>query len=169
MKLLLSPLALAIALASASAYASDARTQKADRIARVLGVEQLLNEAQRLNAESTKEQAQIVLQEFRRNGMKEEVLSRFEKLVDQMADKVAAAWDAKQASRIYSEGLLQLLSDQELDDAERYLSSSEGQKAYTALSSSQAKMVEYINGRTNAVLQEEMASFMNQIRQARAK
>lgn len=166
MKLLI---ALIVGLVSISVGAAEARTQKAERIAQVLGLEELLADAQRANAQSIREQVQIVMQEFRRNGMKESLLREYEKAADQMAAKVNAAWDPKQATRIYSEGLLESLSDQELNEAEQYFSSPEGQKAYAAVSSSQAKMTEYINSRTNAVMQEEFAKFMEQVRQAAAK
>ena len=160
---------LIFALASFSAGATDVRMQKAERIARILDIEGMLVETQRANADAVKEQVQLVIQELRRSGAKEEWLRDFEKAADQMAVKVSAAWDPKQATRIYSEGLLDSLTDEEFDDAEQYFNSPKIRKAYLAALGSQAKMTEYINARTNVVMKEEFARFMEQARQAVAK
>lgn len=160
---------LIFALASFSAGATDDRIQKAERIAHILGIEGMLMETQKFNTDAINEQVQLVIEELRRNGAKEEWLRDFEKAADQMASKVGAAWDPKQASRIYSEGLLESLTNKELDDAEKFFSSPENRKAYFAASSSQAKMTEYINSRTKLVMKEEFATFMERARQAVAK
>ncbi len=162
-------LAFALLLLSLSALASDAEMRKAERIARVLDIEAQLGEVQQANAEAIKVQMQIVLQEFRRSGAKEELLGTLEELGNQMMGRIDLAWDPKEASRIYAQGLVDVLSDSELDEAEKYFSSPEGKRANSAVSRSYAKMMEYINNRYNTVAQEEFGGFMKQARKALAK
>jgi len=162
-------LAFALLLLSLSALASDAEMRKAERIARVLDIEAQLGEVQQANAEAIKVQMQIVLQEFRRSGAKEELLGTLEELGNQMMGRINLAWDPKEASRIYTQGLVDVLSDSELDEAEKYFSSPEGKRANSAVSRSYAKMMEYINNRYNTVAQEEFGGFMKQARKALAK
>ncbi len=162
-------LALVVSAMSFAASAADARTERAERIARVLGLNEMLQETQKSYAESTRSQLQVVLQEVRRSGVAESTAKHLEQLMNPMIEKVALAWDPAQASRLYSEGLLETMTDQELDEAERYVSTPEGQKTYTAIANSQTRMLEYINNRTKSVLQEEFAKFMEQVKKSVGK
>lgn len=157
--------ALIIAFVTVSADAVDLRTQKAERIARILGIEQILVEAQKSTEETARADLENVVQEMRRIGLKDEAVRMIEKLFEPLVQKVNAAWDIKEAGRIYSMGLVDTLSDQELDEAEKYYSTDEGKKAYAAISSSEDKMLAYIDERSNAVLKMELAKIFDQIRQ----
>jgi len=123
---------VALFLASTPTWAQDTRTARVDRIARALGIEQLLAETQAASLAATKGQVS----------------------------------DPKEASRIYAEGLLDVLSDEELAEAEHYVQSPEGKKIYRAIADSEANMVNYVQSKTNAVVQAEMGKFIEDMKTA---
>ena len=161
---------LVLTLSLASAMAQDSRAAKAERISLSLGIGEMLKHVQQMNIESTKQQMQVVISELRNGGVPEDRLIMFAALAEQMAQRVASAWDPKEASRIYSDGLVESLSVPELSEAENYFATSQGRKTQAAITASQSRMAEYINAKTNAALQEEFGKFMAQVKQvAKAK
>ncbi len=86
-----------------------------------------------------------------------------------MLRKVSQAWDPKVAARIYSEGLGDALTDDELGQAERYYGSTEGKKTHAAIAASQQKMQTYVMGKSNEVLQSEMAGFLETVKKVVAE
>jgi hypothetical protein len=148
------------------AHAQSERLSKAERIARVTGVEELLVAAQRTGNEAVKQQAAAVLSQLRQAGAPDALVAMLAPLTDEMMRRINESWDPKVAAKIYADGLADALSDPELQEAERYYSSDEGHKTFTVITTSQRKMQEYIAARTTAALQKETAEFFRQLKQA---
>ncbi len=115
------------------------------------------------------------MNELRKGGLPEAYLNRLTESAEKATMDAAGAWDPKEASRIFSEGLIDFLSDEELAEMEKFYDSEQGKRSYQALTQSQGRMVEYIQGKTEAALQEAMGKFLaeakevaNKVRQEQA-
>ena len=139
---------------------------RAERIARALGIEQLLIETQAASLAAAKGQVSELVSGLKKSGIPEDYLNEMRSKIEQMYVKASAAWDPKEAGRIYAEGLLDVLSDEELAEAEHYVESPEGKKIYRAIADSEANMIDYVQSRTNAVVHAEMGRFIEDMRVA---
>jgi hypothetical protein len=157
---------VALFLASTPTWAQDTRTARVDRIARALGIEQLLAETQAASLAATKGQVSELMSSLKESGIPDDYLYEMRSKIEQMYAKALGAWDPKEASRIYAEGLLDVLSDEELAEAEHYVQSPEGKKIYRAIADSEANMVNYVQSKTNAVVQAEMGKFIEDMKTA---
>lgn len=157
---------IVLLLASTSTWGQDPRTERAGRIARALGIEQLLIETQAATLAGTKLQVSELISGLKKSGIPDDYLNEMGLKIEQMYVKASAAWDPKEASRIYAEGLLDVLSDQELAEAEHYVDSPEGKKIYRAIADSEANMINYVQSKTNAVIQAEMGKFVEDMKAA---
>lgn len=154
-------------------FAQDARISSADRIAKALGIEDMLNVAQQRSVDATKVQMKTVLAQLKQSGLPQDYLAQLSTAVDHMAIKVASAWDPKEATKIYSTAITSALSEEELKDTEQYYATEKGRRVHAAITGGQSLMMDYVNSRTTDVMQTEMAILMDKIkeaaRQARAK
>lgn len=162
----LTPLILALAMASTPTFAQEASSTRAQQIAQALGLEQLLSDRQEQVSKATRQQMQSMLAELENSGVPKDVVLRLAPLADEFALKVTSSWDAKEAARIYADGLTELLSDKEISEAASYYKSDEGKKSYAAIQASLARTDEYVNSRINAVMQVEMRAFLRQIKES---
>jgi hypothetical protein len=165
----LTPLFLALAIASTPTFAQEASSARAEQIAQALGLERLLSDRQEQVSKATRQQMQSMLAEFENSGVPKDVVLHLASLADQFALKVTSSWDPKEAARIYANGLTELLSDKEISEAASYYKSDEGKKSYAAIQASLARMDEYVNSRTNAVMQVEFRQFLRQIKESTAR
>jgi hypothetical protein len=144
-------------------------TSRAERVAKAAGLEELLSSIQAASIAGAQAQAESLLGQLRQAGISESVVAKVAPRVQEILRNVSRAWDPKVAARIYAEGLGEALTDDELDQAERYYGSAEGKKTYAAIAASQQKMQAYVAGRTNEVLRSEMAGFVEAVKKAVAE
>lgn len=159
-------LAILLSVASASSIAQTQTPSRAERVARVTGLEEMLSEGQSADVKNAKAQAIVILDQFKRVGIPDAVVNQLAPRIEEFLRKVSEAWDPKVAARIYAEGLSSSLSDAELDEAERYYSSPEGKRAYSAIAESQQKTQQYMTTKSNQVMQTELAGFLEAVKQA---
>ena len=159
-------LCVLLSLTSIAAESQTPAPSRAERVARATGLEDLLTSIQAANVAGAKAQAESILEQVRQAGVPDSVVTKLTPRVEQLVRRVTQAWDPKVAARIYAEGLGEALTDDELDDAERYYGSTEGKRAYTAITASQQKMQAYVAGRTDEVLRSEMVGFVEAVKKA---
>ena len=155
---------IAITLACGLAWADDAKASRAERIGIALGLEKTLAAAKAQTAEATKAQMQAVTKQFRQSGMPEDFIAKLEEPMQKMITNTVDAWDVKVAASIYGSVLADSMTEEELVKTERHYQSDEGKKAYATLSLAQSKMNEYILAKSNEVMQQEMAGFMDKVK-----
>ena len=155
--------ALLIATFSVLANAQESRVQKAERSSKAIGLSDLLVETQAENIRAIKEQAGSVFIQLKQVGMSEETFAELVSAFERMIELAARSWDPHVAARIFAEGLVDELTDQELAKAERYYSSPAGEKANRALMNSRQKMLQYIQEQTTKVMEPEMAKFFKEV------
>lgn len=147
--------------------------EKAERISRALGIDKALAETQALNVHAAKEQVTSLIDQLKNAGFPNERLEQFSPAVQQIMEISAKAWDPKVAARIYAEGLVDELSEDELAEAEKYYSSPAGAKANHAIAESQQKMQRYIQEQSAKAMEPEIAKFFEEVKrmalQARGK
>ena len=156
-------------LAAVAAHGQTPTISRAERLAKAAGLEELVSSAQQANVADAKAQADALIAQLRQAGMPESVVAQLAPRVQEIMRKVSQAWDPKVAARIYAEGLGDALTDDELDQAERYYGSTEGKKTHAAITASQQKMQTYVMGKSNEVLQSEMAGFLETVKKAVAE
>ncbi|MEK8024862.1 hypothetical protein [Pseudaquabacterium rugosum] len=154
----------AIFLASAPALAQDARTVRVERIARALGFEQYLTDIQAAHLASIKGQTSDLFLSLKNMGLPDDYLKAMEFKSEQIFLKATKAWDPKEASRIYAEGLLDILSDEDLVEAEKFVQSPEGKRIHRAIANSEANMVSYIQAKMDGVLKVEFDALLQEMK-----
>lgn len=159
-------LLIALALTSTAALAQETPQTYAERIAQSLGLEQLLTYKREQGIKSARMEMQTALDELSKAGIPKETITRLTPLMDRMVDKVIKSWDAKEAAMIYADGLTQVLTPQQLSEAEHYYKTKDGKNAFLALQASLEKVNDYIRSRENAALRAEYKEFIRQVQQA---
>jgi hypothetical protein len=157
---------IVLLLLSRAAFAQDARMQKAARIGKALGIEAALKSAQLESAKQAKQQILSILEELRKNDVPEAILKLYSDQADTIAERIRTAWAPEVASRLYADGLVELLSDSELVAAERYYASDIGKRTYAAIETSSRNMLDYITQRTNEATKAELAQLILRVREA---
>lgn len=158
--------ALIFVFSISCALAQDTKTLRAERIARAVGIEEMLKTTQQKTVEPTKEQLKTVLNQLEKSGLPKQYLVQLSDSMNTMGNNVAVAWDPKVASNIYSNAIANALTEKELQDTERYYATDEGKKVHTAITNGQALMMDYVNSRMNMALEREMAGFMEKVKEA---
>jgi hypothetical protein len=151
---------LVLGLLSQGATAQNTRADRANRLALALGIQDQLRNMQESQVAAADLQMQQVLDQFRRAGIKERYLEALTPTFNRAAERMARSWDPAVASQIYSEGLLDVLSDEELEELVTYYSTEKGKREYRVLTESEKRMQEYVNARASAVLEEELSKLM---------
>ena len=155
---------LLIALCPLLAHSQTSRMEKAERISKVLGIDGMLAEAQSSSVQAVKEQVTAMLDQLKKLGVSNERLLQFSPAIQRLAEVTAKSWDPKVAARIYAEGLVDELSEDELIEAEKYYSSPAGVKANRAIAESQQKMQQYIQEQSAKAMEPEMARFLEEVK-----
>lgn len=156
-------------LAAVAAHGQTPTISRAERLAKAAGLEELVSSAQQANVADAKDQADALIAQLRQAGMPELVVAQLAPRIQEIMRKVSQAWDPKVAAHIYAEGLGDALTDDELDQAERYYGSTEGKKTHAAITASRQKMQTCVMGKSNEVLQSEMAGFLETVKKAVAE
>lgn len=162
-KLLLSTVLVFVA---SCAIAQDDNMVRATRIAQALGLEQLLRETQLQNVAATRQSMLDLLEELKKNGYPAKIIADVRVDALEFADDAVRSWDPKEAARIYANGLVQSLSEDELVATERHYQTETGKKSYEALSNSQARMIDYINAKQNEAMKAKMSALISKVRDA---
>jgi hypothetical protein len=157
---------LIFVLSFSCAIAQDTKTSRAERIAKAVGIEEMLKATQQKTVEATKEQLMTVFAQFEKSGLPKQYLLQLSDSMNTMGGNIAVAWDPKVASNIYSNAIANAITEQELQDTERYYATDEGKKVHTAITNGQALMMDYVNSRINMALEREMAGFMEKVKEA---
>lgn len=155
---------LFLALCPLLAQSQSSRMEKAERISKVLGIDEALAEAQSSSVQAVKEQVAAMLDQMKKLGVPNERLDQLSPSIQRLAEVSVKYWDPKVAARIYAEGLVDELSDDELAEAEKYYSSPAGAKANRAIAESQQKMQQYIQDQSAKALEPEMARFLEEVK-----
>lgn len=145
-------------------YSQVPRLEKAQRISKVMGLDDSLVELRADTVAAAKQQVATMLEQFRKNGLKDEVIKKILPAMERFVAACEASWDTKIAASIYAEGLVDELSDEELIEAEEYYSSPAGIKANNAIAVSQKRMLQYINEQTNKAIEPAMANFFEDVK-----
>jgi hypothetical protein len=159
-------LLIALALTSTATYAQETPQTPAEKIAQSLGLEQLLLDRKERSIKTAQMQTQLTMRELGKAGLPTDAIARLTPLMEQMVDKVAMSWDPKEAAMIYANGLSELLTPQELSEAERYYGTKDGKKSFSAVRVSIERVDEYISSHANSVMQTEFKEFIRQAQQA---
>lgn len=152
----LSAVLLGIALMSSATaqVKTDKQIERSPRGIAAQAVSRIASES--ATEDVVKLQLNSMLREFKRSGISEQAIAEISLEVDQIAKRVSQSWDPHEASRIYSEQLAKRLTADELQNAERYFQSEEGQKVFQAISASQSLMQVYIGIKTSEAMKIEV-------------
>jgi hypothetical protein len=156
---------VAILIISPILLAQESSIERADRIARILGLEQYLHQAKQLTEASSRKEITLMYEELKKAGVSKDILDEIINEQDQIQDKLYNAWDSNEAAKIFSSQIAEQLTDQELAESESFYGTQTGRRSYVAISSGQAKMMEYINQRTSTVMQNWIRDFIARAKQ----
>ena len=158
--------ALVLCASTFSANAQQTQMERAERISRAIGLDQQLASVQEANLAGVREQASVALAQLTKAGIPESHVAQLKPAVERLLAACASSWDPKIAARIYAEGLVDVLSEAELQEAEAYYSSPAGAKANAALAESQSRMLQYIQGASAKAVDPAMEAFLAEVKRA---
>lgn len=143
-----------------SVTAQSTRIDRANRIALALGIQDQLRDMQDSQVSTAQVEMKQALDQLRKAGIQEHYLEALTPTFNRAVERLSRSWDPEVASQIYSEGLLDVLSDEELEELVTYYTTEKGRKEYQVLTESQRRMEEYVNARASAVFEEELSKLI---------
>lgn len=156
--------ALSVCLAVGGACAQANPHARAERIGRAMGIEQQLVALHQSNLAGVREQAAMLVAQLEKAGVKEKQLAELTPSIEKLLTLCGTSWDAKVAARIYAEGLVDVLSEADLREAEKYYLSPKGARTHAALVASQERMLKYIQQESAKAMEPAMQEFFAEVK-----
>lgn len=156
--------ALSLCFAASGVCSQTNPHARAERIGRAIGLEQQLLALQETNLASVREQASMLVAQLEKAGVKEKQLAELTPAIEKLLSVCGTSWNAKVAARIYAEGLVNILSEADLRQAEKYYQSPQGARTNAALIASQERMLKYIQQESAKAFEPAMQAFLAEVK-----
>jgi hypothetical protein len=153
-------------LISFSAYAQETpSTAPVKELAEVLGFESMMKELRDQTQQSTELQVSQMMGQFERSfpQMPESFMKELSEAATEFAQKVSTAWDPSEAARIYSSGLSEALSEDEMREAIKHYGSAEGQRQLKAINEAAGRMNTYVLTSINTATEQATQDFIQRL------
>lgn len=160
---------VALLLVALSAGAAQAQSNRAQRLADVLGLEEQLEASKQMIMAVAARQFAQVLDQLRAAQMPDEFVDVAKQYADDYVRSVSEAWSSEEGAKIYVDALLQGMTETELDDAIAYYSTAQGQRAKAIIANADAKLDEYIASKVEPVKRAQMNRFLAKVLELRKK